>query len=160
MNRKYTNRILVFIGAAILFLILAYGFVPEVLSGKIVNQSDFSGWRGMAQETLQHNSQHPDDPTYWTNSMFGGMPNVSMYDDFKGDWTIFDTWTLLYYGDNSAQNPDGDASGIETPEAAEVVSTTYYTLGGVTSSVPVKGINIVKSVMSDGTVKVSKILVK
>ena len=87
MNRKYTNRILVFIGAAILFLILAYGFVPEVLSGKIVNQSDFSGWRGMAQETLQHNSQHPDDPTYWTNSMFGGMPNVSMYDDFKGDWT-------------------------------------------------------------------------
>ena len=87
MNRKFTNRILIFIGAAVLFLVLAYGFVPEVLGGKIVNQSDFSGWKGMAQETMEHNAQHPDDPTYWTNSMFGGMPNVAMYDDFKGDWT-------------------------------------------------------------------------
>lgn len=87
MDRKITNKILIFVGAVVLFLILAYGFVPEVLSGKIVNQSDFSGWRGMAQETMQHNARHPDDPTYWTNSMFGGMPNVTMYDDFKGDWT-------------------------------------------------------------------------
>ena len=90
---KLTERILILAGAVVLFLILAYGFVPEVLSGKMVNQSDFSGWRGMAQETMQHNAQHPDDPTYWTNSMFGGMPNVTMYDDFKGDWTraIYDT---------------------------------------------------------------------
>lgn len=87
MERKTTNKILVFLGTIVLFLILAYGFVPEVLGGKIVNQSDFSGWRGMAQETLSHNKANPDDPTYWTNSMFGGMPNVTMYDDFKGDWT-------------------------------------------------------------------------
>lgn len=86
-GNRLTTKILILAGAVILFLILAYGFVPEVLSGKIVNQSDFSGWRGMAQETIQHNAAHPDDPTYWTNSMFGGMPNVSMYDDFKGDWT-------------------------------------------------------------------------
>lgn len=85
---------------------------------------------------------------------------VKKQSKFTNDWTIFDTWTLTYYGDASAQTPDGDASGIEAPEAAEVVSTTYYTIGGVTSSVPVKGINIVKSVMSDGSVKVSKILVK
>ena len=88
MNRKLlANRILIFVGAIILFLVLAYGFVPEVLGGKIVNQSDFSGWRGMAQETIMHNAQHPEDPTYWTGSMFGGMPNVAMFDDFKGDWT-------------------------------------------------------------------------
>lgn len=87
MNRRLTNKVLIFIGAIVLFLVLAYGFVPEVFSGKIVNQSDFSGWRGMAQETLKHNAQHPDDPTYWTGSMFSGMPNVTMYDDFKGDWT-------------------------------------------------------------------------
>lgn len=86
-HSKFTTRILILIGAIALFLILAYGFVPEVLGGKIVNQSDFSGWRGMAQETIEHNAAHPDDPTYWTNSMFGGMPNVTMYDDFKGDWT-------------------------------------------------------------------------
>lgn len=87
MKRKSTDRLLVFLGIILFFLVLSYGFFPQVLGGKIVNQSDFSGWRGMAQETMQHNSQHPDDPTYWTNSMFGGMPNVTMYDDFKGDWT-------------------------------------------------------------------------
>ena len=93
MDRKLRDKIMILAGAVVLFLLLAYGFVPEVLSGKIVNQSDFSGWRGMAQETVSHNAQHPDDPTYWTNSMFGGMPNVALYDDFKGDWTkpLYDT---------------------------------------------------------------------
>ena len=116
--------------------------------------------------TMQTAAMYMENGYYLTNSLIckvtDGTLKIGVKKEalFGGDWTIFDTWTLLYYGDNSAQNPDGDASGIETPEAAEVVSTTYYTLGGVTSSVPVKGINIVKSVMSDGTVKVSKILVK
>lgn len=47
------------------------------------------------------------------------------------------------------------ATGIETPvvEGAEVVSTTYYTTSGAASATPVKGVNIVKYVYSDGTVK-------
>ena len=116
--------------------------------------------------TMQTAAMYMENGYYLTNSLIckvtDGTLKIGVKKEalFGGDWTLFDTWSLLYYGDNSAQNPDGDASGIETPEAAEVVSTTYYTLGGVTSSVPVKGINIVKSVMSDGTVKVSKILVK
>ncbi len=77
-----------------------------------------------------------------------------------GDWAIFDNWKLFYYGGDSSHEADGDASGIEGIEEDEVVSRTYYTLGGVPSSVPVKGVNIVKSVMSDGTVRISKILVK
>ncbi len=87
IKSKMSGKILTSAVAIIFFLILAYAFVPQVLGGKIVNQSDFSGWRGMAQETIKHNEVHPEDPTYWTNSMFGGMPNVTMYDDFKGDWT-------------------------------------------------------------------------
>ncbi len=70
-----------------LFVILAYGFVPEVLGGKIVNQNDISGWRGMAQESIEWNAAHPDDKALWSDSMFGGMPTVTMLDDFQGDWT-------------------------------------------------------------------------
>lgn len=70
-----------------LFILLAYGFVPEVLGGKIVNQSDISGWRGMAQESIEWNADHPDDKALWSDSMFGGMPTVTMLDDFQGDWT-------------------------------------------------------------------------
>ena len=61
-------------GTVLLFLVLAYGFVPEVLTGKVVNQSDITGYRSMSQEAVTWNKAHPDDPTDWTDSMFGGMP--------------------------------------------------------------------------------------
>ena len=66
---------------------LAYAFVPQVLDGKIVNQSDIASWKGMANEAMTHNAAHPEDPTAWTNSMFGGMPTTATIDDFEGDWT-------------------------------------------------------------------------
>ena len=70
-----------------LFAVIAYAFVPQVLNGKIVNQHDISGWKGMAEEALAHNRANPDDPTAWTNSMFGGMPTTAIVDNFEGDWT-------------------------------------------------------------------------
>ena len=36
---------------------------------------------------MTYNAAHPEDPTAWTNSMFGGMPTTAMIDDFDGDWT-------------------------------------------------------------------------
>lgn len=81
------KRILVLPGIILLFAVLAYGFVPQVFSGKVLNQSDTSSWKGMTHEISEHNAAHPDDKTLWTNSMFGGMPTVSMYDDFDGDIT-------------------------------------------------------------------------
>ena len=81
------KKIAVYIGIVITFLVLAYGFVPQVLDGKVVNQSDISGWRGMVQEMSEWNSAHPDDKTAWTESMFGGMPTVTIEPPTKGDWT-------------------------------------------------------------------------
>ena len=74
-------------GVVLLFIVISYSFVPEVLGGKIVNQSDISGWTGMTNEVVTYNAEHPEDPSLWTNSMFGGMPTISMYGIFKGDWT-------------------------------------------------------------------------
>ena len=84
---KLLNKIGIYVGIIALFAVLAYGFVPEVLNGKIVNQHDISGWKGMAEEALAHNKANPDDPTAWTNSMFGGMPTTAIVDSFEGDWT-------------------------------------------------------------------------
>ena len=47
------KKLIIYIGIIIGFLVLAYGFVPQVLGGKIINQSDISGYRGMAQELPQ-----------------------------------------------------------------------------------------------------------
>ena len=87
MNKELTKKILIYAGIVLLFLVLSYGFVPQVLGGKIVNQSDIASWKGMANEAVTHNAAHPEDPTAWTNSMFGGMPTTATIDDFHGDWT-------------------------------------------------------------------------
>ena len=87
MNKELLKKIGIYAGIILLFAVLAYSFTPQVLSGKIVNQSDISAWKGMAQEAVAHNSAHPEDQTAWTNSMFGGMPTTAIIDDFDGDWT-------------------------------------------------------------------------
>ena len=87
MGKKMIRKAAVYAGIALLFLALAYGFVPEVLTGKVVNQSDITGYRSMSQEAVTWNKAHPDDPTYWTDSMFGGMPTTSFMPSSAGDWT-------------------------------------------------------------------------
>ena len=81
------KKILSYLGIILLFLVLSYTFVPDVLSGKRLNQPDSYSWKGMAHETVEWNKAHPDDKTLWTGSMFSGMPTVSICDDFDGDWT-------------------------------------------------------------------------
>ena len=97
MNKDTLKKILVYAGIILLFAIIAYGFVPQVLEGKIVNQSDIASWKGMANEAMTHNELHPEDPTAWTNSMFGGMPTTATIDDFNGDWTNY-IYDLLLTG--------------------------------------------------------------
>ena len=87
MDKKLLKSIGIAAGIVAFFIILSYAFVPQVLGGKIVNQSDISGYIGMAQETSQWNKQHPDDPAYWSDSMFGGMPTTAISAPKKGDLT-------------------------------------------------------------------------
>ena len=87
MNKTILKNIGIYAGILLLFVIAAYGFTPQVLDGKIVNQSDIASWKGMANEAVTHNAAHPEDPTAWTNSMFGGMPTTATIDSFEGDWT-------------------------------------------------------------------------
>ena len=87
MNKTILKNIGIYVGILLLFIVAAYGFTPQVLDGKIVNQSDIASWKGMANEAVTHNAAHPEDPTAWTNSMFGGMPTTATIDSFEGDWT-------------------------------------------------------------------------
>jgi len=87
MKKELLKNIGIYAGIVLLFAACAYGYMPELLDGKIVNQSDISGWKGMAQEAVSYNKANPDDKTAWTNSMFGGMPTTAMIDSFEGDWT-------------------------------------------------------------------------
>ena len=87
MYKEVLKKIGIYAGILMLFVALAYSYTPQVLEGKIVNQSDIASWKGMANEAMTHNEAHPEDPTAWTNSMFGGMPTTATIDSFEGDWT-------------------------------------------------------------------------
>jgi hypothetical protein len=81
------KRILPYALIVLFFIVIAYAFVPQVLGGKIVNQSDISGYVGMSHEMNEWNKAHPDDPAYWTDAMFGGMPTTTISAPRQGDWT-------------------------------------------------------------------------
>ena len=87
MDKKLLKNIGIALGAVLFFLALSYGYAPQVLDGKIVNQSDISGYKGMAQEMVQWNKEHPDDLTRWSDSMFSGMPTTAIDSHREGDWT-------------------------------------------------------------------------
>ena len=89
------------LGVVALFLALSYGFVPQVLDGKIVNQSDISGYVGMSHEMNEWNKEHPEDPAYWSDSMFGGMPTTAISPNKKGDATQW-IYDLLLVGKRPA----------------------------------------------------------
>ena len=99
--KKYWKNIAIGLGVVAIFLALSYGCVPQVLDGKIVNQSDISGFVGMSHEMSEWNAAHPDNPTYWTDSMFGGMPTTAISTQNKGDYTEW-LYKLLLVGKRPA----------------------------------------------------------
>ncbi len=57
--------------------------------------------------------------------------------------------------------PGDEETSIENiPNASEIVSSEYFTLGGTKVAAPQRGINIVRQTYANGTVKVQKVLVK
>ena len=80
------------------------------------------------------------------------------------DWTCFDNFKLLYYGDGDANKPDDFVSSVEETVAdgkATVVSSAWYTINGVRVAEPKqRGIYISQDKMSDGTTKSVKVMVR
>ena len=81
------KNLLICLGIVLGFLVLSYAFVPQLLEGKIVNQSDISGWQGMSHEKIEWDKAHPGEPAAWTGAMFSGMPTTTIQASTKGDWT-------------------------------------------------------------------------
>ena len=73
------------------------------------------------------------------------------------DWTLFDNWTLTYFGGNSSKEPSGDPSGIKSAEDARVMMVEFFTLDGRKANAAHKGLMIVKQTLSNGNVIVKKI---
>ena len=87
------------------------------------------------------------------NVRVGLKKNVNINDN----WTIWDSWKLMYFGKNSDKTPAGDPSGIENVNSVPAVQVEYFTLDGRKANSLQKGIMIQKVTFENGAVLVKKI---
>ncbi|QBO58593.1 YfhO family protein [Chryseobacterium salivictor] len=79
------NKNLIFIiGSLVVFIVLAVIYANPVLTGKQLFQHDIVQYKGGAKELLDYRAENGKE-TYWSDSMFGGMPTYQMGAQFRGD---------------------------------------------------------------------------
>ncbi|MGN0029766.1 MAG: polysaccharide lyase family 1 protein [Marinilabiliaceae bacterium] len=78
--------------------------------------------------------------------------------------TIAGSASLNFYGitiaNETGSGDDDDPNATKEVQAAEVARTEYYTLGGARIAKPTRGVNIVRTVYTDGSVKSRKIMTR
>ena len=77
MLKNFLKSALPHLIAVIVFAIVAIVYCKPALEGKVLQQSDITQFKGMAQDALQYREQYGHTPL-WTNSMFGGMPTYQI----------------------------------------------------------------------------------
>ncbi len=77
MSKNIFKSLLPHLLAIFIFAIVAIVYCKPALEGKVLQQSDVTQWKGMAQDALNYKAQYGITPL-WTNSMFGGMPTFQI----------------------------------------------------------------------------------
>lgn len=106
-----------------------------------------------------------DDKAFYENSTYVKVGDdghlrlgVCLKNHRTSDWVPFTNWTLTYYGTNSAHKPTGIATTAVS--GGKAASVKYYTVDGRQVSRPVKGLNIIRTIDSEGKVTVRKVIIK
>ncbi len=71
------KKILPYVVAIVAFVAVAMIYCAPALEGKVLVQGDVNNWKGAAQEARTFYDEN-GTRTWWTNSMFGGMPTYQI----------------------------------------------------------------------------------
>ena len=71
------KKLLPYAVAIVAFVAVAMIYCAPILEGKVLVQGDVNNWKGAAQEARSFYDEH-GTRTWWTNSMFGGMPTYQI----------------------------------------------------------------------------------
>ncbi len=83
--------------AVAIFVIVAVIYCKPTLDGKVLQQSDTTQWKAMAQSSFKYKEQHGHFPL-WTNSMFCGMPAYQIALDAENPVSLGFFYTALGFG--------------------------------------------------------------
>jgi len=78
-NQVHFLAVLIFLGIS-----FAY-FMPSMIEGKVIHQSDIINWKGASKEVVDYRAKTDEEPL-WTNSMFCGMPDYLISAVFKHNY--------------------------------------------------------------------------
>ena len=74
MKKINFQKIMPYLAAVLLFLLVTYAYFPDMLEGNRLSQHDMQTWKGGSNEIKQF-KEETGEHSQWTNSMFGGMPS-------------------------------------------------------------------------------------
>jgi len=77
MNKNFWQKALPHLAIIACFLTISFIYFKPVLDGKELIAHDTESWQYMSKEARDFNQKH-EEPTLWTNSMFGGMPTYQI----------------------------------------------------------------------------------
>lgn len=71
------KSLLPYLTAVALIITIAMAYCHPILSGKVLQAGDVNNWKGAAQEAREYYKE-TGETSWWTNSMFGGMPTYQI----------------------------------------------------------------------------------
>ncbi len=92
------KKIVPYIVALVVFIGFALVYCSPVLEGKVLQAGDVNSWKGMSNEARTY-YQETGEVTWWTNSMFGGMPTFQITGSMpSGELTNHTLRNILHLG--------------------------------------------------------------
>ena len=77
MNKANLKKLVPFIAALIVFVVMGFIYCSPVLDGKVLQAGDTTHYLGASNEIREY-SKSEGRQVWWTNSMFGGMPSYQI----------------------------------------------------------------------------------
>ena len=92
------KKVAPYLVALVAFIAVAMIYCSPMLHDKVLHAGDVDNWRGTANEALEYKAQ-TGETTWWTNSMFGGMPTYQVTGSMpSGELTNHSLRKVLFLG--------------------------------------------------------------
>jgi hypothetical protein len=79
------NKLLPYIGAIFLFVVVSVLYFNPILSGKQIKQSDIDQFRGISKELKEFREENNEE-AYWLGNAFSGMPGYLVSANYPNDF--------------------------------------------------------------------------
>lgn len=100
MNNSTFKKALPHLLAFVLIMLVIFAYFTPLFNGKVLKQYDVLQWKATFQEIAQF-EKASGERTFWTNSIFGGMPTYLIGATYHGNYT----GNVLYYISDVFKHP-------------------------------------------------------